>query len=573
MSREQRAALEQTMNRMEQAAQPETWFDGNKVNDVLFCEDFLAGHPMKCIHGTFFDINGAIGDAEQIKAEIYRKIAPYVTSNIAKKAASLLDAPRPSRWLSFVGQLLEPEDIATLQEFMGYVLLPTTKGQKMMIVIGKGGEGKSRIGRVLRALLGDSMNTGSIQKVEVDRFARADLEWKLLMLDDDMKLEALPQTNNIKSIVTLEDKTDLERKGRQSEQGYLCVRFICFGNGNLDSLYDRSYGFFRRQIVLTVKEREPGREDDPFLGEKLIAEAEGIFLWCLEGLHRLIDNRYRFTISKRAEDNLTKAMQDGNNIIVFMESEGYIRLEQGTHATSKQLYGAYSQWCEDNLEKPLGERSFSNYLRARKVPIPAYWHHVRGERTWQGYKGEGDASNYRWFDTTVRSILQHEVYIGNLVAQRQTHIFKVGKSFVRPKEEWVIVEDVFEPIVDRELWERVQEGFANPTRSRKRTGQASIFSGMVFCDTCNRRISFVPERAEKIYVGSCQEYRKIGKQGCTPHRIYEQDLYDTVLKDIREWAKLALKDEKAVLDRVMEHESRNHKGTDHQDLCGRCPQG
>ena len=208
-----------------------------------------------------------------------------------------------------------------------------------------------------------------------------------------------------------------------------------------------------------------------------------------------------------------------------------------------------------------GPAAIANYLRARKVPIPAYWHHVRGERTWQGYKGEGDASNYRWFDTTVRSILQHEVYIGNLVAQRQTHIFKVGKSFVRPKEEWVIVVDVFEPIVDRELWERVQEGFANPTRSRKRTGQASIFSGMVFCDTCNRRISFVPERAEKIYVGSCQEYRKIGKQGCTPHRIYEQDLYDTVLKDIREWAKLALKDEKAVLDRVMEHESRNDADT------------
>ena len=204
-----------------------------------------------------------------------------------------------------------------------------------------------------------------------------------------------------------------------------------------------------------------------------------------------------------------------------------------------------------------GPAAIANYLRAKKVPIPAYWHHVRGERAWQGYKGENDASNYRWFDTTVRSILQHEVYIGNLVAQRQTHIFKVGKSFVRPREEWVVVEDVFEPIVERELWERVQESFANPTRSRKRTGKASIFSGMVFCDTCNRRISFVPERAEKIYVGSCMEYRKIGRQGCTPHRIYEQDLHDAVLKDIREWAKLALKDEKAVLDKVMEHENKN----------------
>ena len=43
------------------------------------------------------------------------------------------------------------------------------------------------------------------------------------------------------------------------------------------------------------------------------------------GLHRLIDNGYSFTISKRVEDNLTKAMQDGLNIIVFMQSEGYIR--------------------------------------------------------------------------------------------------------------------------------------------------------------------------------------------------------------------------------------------------------
>ncbi len=204
-----------------------------------------------------------------------------------------------------------------------------------------------------------------------------------------------------------------------------------------------------------------------------------------------------------------------------------------------------------------GPAAIANYLRAKKVPIPAYWHHVRGERTWQGYKGEGDVSNYRWFDTTVRSILQHEVYIGNLVAQRQTHIFKVGKSFVKPKEEWMIVEDVFEPIVDKELWERVQESFSNPTRARKKTGLASIFSGMVFCDTCNRRISFVPERAEKIYVGSCMEYRKIGRQGCTPHRIYEKDLYDAVLKDIREWAKLALEDEQAVLDRVMEQQQLN----------------
>ena len=50
------------------------------------------------------------------------------------------------------------------------------------------------------------------------------------------------------------------------------MRFLAFGNGTLSALYDRSIGFFRRQIILTTKDREPNRIDDPYLSEKLIAE-------------------------------------------------------------------------------------------------------------------------------------------------------------------------------------------------------------------------------------------------------------------------------------------------------------
>ena len=56
------------------------------------------------------------------------------------------------------------------------------------------------------------MNSGSLQKLETDKFARADQEGKLLYLDDDMKTEALPSTNVIKTIVTAEDEMDLEKK-------------------------------------------------------------------------------------------------------------------------------------------------------------------------------------------------------------------------------------------------------------------------------------------------------------------------------------------------------------------------
>ena len=372
------------------------WFDGKKINEALFCEDFLQDHRMLSINDVFFTVNGRVHDENRLKKEIYNRIKPYVTSGIAKKVTNLLDvlrmeccaaklplyqdrihvengtyfldgtfseekdfcrnrlpvayqpdAPQPEKWLHFLSQLLEPEDIPTLQEFMGYCFIPSTKGQKMLILTGKGGEGKSRIGLVLRALLGNNMNTGSIAKVETSPFARADLEHELLMVDDDMKLEALPQTNNIKAIVTAELPMDLEKKGRQSYQGDLYVRFLALGNGTLQSLYDRSVGFFRRQIILTVREKDPERKDDPFIAEKMCAEAEGIFLWALEGLHRLIANDYQFTVSRSAQENMEAAVSDGNNIIEFLHSEGYIRFKADYEASSRALYAVYRLWCED----------------------------------------------------------------------------------------------------------------------------------------------------------------------------------------------------------------------------------
>ena len=388
------------------------WFDGKSINEVIFCEEFLRDYPMITVNGTFFTVNGIVNDENRLKKEIYDRIKPYVTSNIAKRVTNLLDvmrmeccaadlllyqdrihvangtyhldgtfstekdycrnrlpvayhpeAPQPVTWLHFLSQLLEPEDILTLQEFIGYCFIPSTKGQKMLMLTGKGGEGKSRIGVVLRALLGTNMKTGSVAKVETSNFARADLEHELLMLDDDMKLEALPQTNNIKAIITAELPMDLERKRQQSYQGDLYVRFIGLGNGVLQALHDRSVGFFRRQIILTTKEKDPNRKDDPYIAEKMAAEAEGIFLWALEGLHRLIANDFRFTLSQSALDNLNDAVSDGNNIIDFLASEGYIRFRADYEASSKNLYAVYKQWCDDNALNSLSQKSFGSFLK------------------------------------------------------------------------------------------------------------------------------------------------------------------------------------------------------------------
>ena len=415
------------------------WYNGKKIDEVQFGRAFLEQWPLKCVNGTLYTLDGPVEDESEIKQRILENIEEYVTSGLSKKVTNILEtikllafsdpfpieqdcihlqngvyhlpdgsfqesrlfcqnrlpvkydpkAPSPDRWLTFLHELLDDADIPTLQEYLGYCLIPSTKGQKMMLIVGKGGEGKSRIGLVMRSLLGDSMNTTSIQKVENNRFSRADLENKLLMVDDDMDMSALPKTNYIKSIVTSECKMDMERKGVQSYQGQLYVRFLCFGNGALTALHDKSDGFFRRQIVLTTKDRSAGRVDDPFLVDKLLREKEGIFLWCLEGLHRLIGNNYQFSISGKARENMETVKRSSNNVIEFLQSEGYIRFKADSEASSKALYEAYQRWCEDNAQKPMSANRLSSELaqNERLYNVEATNNvHVGGKRV-RGFMG------------------------------------------------------------------------------------------------------------------------------------------------------------------------------------------
>ena len=274
------------------------------------------------------------------------------------------DAPTPTRWLAFLDGLLYPEDIPTLQEYIGYCLIPSNKGQRMMVIKGNGGEGKSQIGAVLSALFGSNMKDASIGKISKNRFSRADLEHILLCVDDDMRMEALRQTNYVKSIVTAQGKMDLERKGKQSYQGWMCARLLAFSSGDLQALFDRSDGFYRRQLVLTTKEKPVDRVDDPDLSEKMKAEIEGIFLWAFAGLQRLVANNFKFTESQRTRENREAVKRDNNNVFDFLESEGYIRLKADASISSKELYEAYQIYCAENNLTTMKPRSFSDAVIA-----------------------------------------------------------------------------------------------------------------------------------------------------------------------------------------------------------------
>ena len=426
-----------TNNDYARGAQP-PWWNGKKLDTTAFCREYLKSHDIRCINGAFFTPDGYC-QTEDIKAEIYGLIKDYVRNFPAQTAGNIIEnlkieakskellvdenlihfangtynaldclkteeklfcrnrlpvnyagvtAKAPENWVRFVNELLEPEDVKTLQEFMGYCMIPSTRAQKMLLIIGNGGEGKSRIGVVMRDILGDNMNNGSIPKLETNSFARADLEHKLLMVDDDMRMENLPTTNNLKALITAEGPMDLEKKGVQSYQGLMYCRLMAFSNGFLRSANDDSYGFFRRQLILMTKPRPKDRKDDPFLSDKLRAEKEQIAVWALDGLYRLRQQNFRFTVSDRSKAAIMSAMDEANNVVSFLRSKGSFTFDPEGEITSKEFYNIYKCWCDDNAVEASDKKRVIGYLRAHCHEYGMFYTNVRYQyKVVRGFKG------------------------------------------------------------------------------------------------------------------------------------------------------------------------------------------
>ena len=76
----------------------------------------------------------------------------------------------------------------------------------------------------------------------------------------------------------------------------------------------------------------------------------------------MIEQNYQFTLSDQTKENMAAAVSDGNNLVEFMQSKGYITFFSEAEASTTELYQVYKLWCEDNAYTPLSQRSFSLHL-------------------------------------------------------------------------------------------------------------------------------------------------------------------------------------------------------------------
>ncbi len=144
--------------------------------------------------------------------------------------------------------------------------------------------------------------------------------------------------------------------------------------------------------------------------------------------------------------------------------------------------------------------------------------------------------DYSWCPSTVRNILRNDIYIGNVTqGKRRVKSYKVHKVEQVPDDEWITVENMHEPIIDKEMFEKAQELRRVDTRVQN-SGKLSMWAGILKCADCGKSMhkKYCKNKSGTIYeYYICGTYRKKSNRLCTKHTLKVEKLESAVLEVIK----------------------------------------
>ena len=163
--------------------------------------------------------------------------------------------------------------------------------------------------------------------------------------------------------------------------------------------------------------------------------------------------------------------------------------------------------------------------------------------------------------------------------KRKVSSFKTKKRLVTSPEDWVVVEDTHEAIIDRFTWECVQRRMDSTKRAPSHhsirvnsTDEVNIFSGIIRCADCGAAMAFnrkVGKSGAERRFYRCSRYANSGSKSCSMHTIDADTLESIILSDFQYYAQTAITDEKKLMDRLLSfsrQERRNEKAAQEKIL-------
>lgn len=275
----------------------------------------------------------------------------------------------------------------------------------------------------------------------------------------------------------------------------------------------------------------------PEMGVRFISVTDGIDSMkqaydMLLPIKNIFNEQYARDISKKIQATV-KSKQKAGEFIGAFTSYGYKKspvdknklvIDDYAADVVRRIFSLYIQGY--------GKQKIAKLLNAEGVLCPAEYKKVNGEN----YKNCNrlESTTY-WSYSTINSILHREMYVGNMV-QGTKHQRMRSKQKKMPKEEWIVVENTHEQIIDKATWEKAQSLLQKRTRELDLETNKNIFAGFVKCGDCGRAMAKnMWRRADgsKTYSLYCGTYKRNGKQYCTPHTLPMVVLEDIVLGDLK----------------------------------------
>lgn len=250
----------------------------------------------------------------------------------------------------------DASDRMMMWQYLGYCMTRDTGQQKMMIIKGVGGTGKSRIISLFQNVIGLD-NCSGISLADLNqRFYPSMLYGKLMNACADISSEALMSVDNIKK-ATGEDIMIYERKGKDPQSFLSYAKLLYSANKIPLNLDEKSNAFYRRLLILEMNQIP--KEKDLDLDKKLAAEA-GYSIWMAVGALRKLYEDGSFAESANSQRLVEELHRDADTVKAFMDES--TAEKSGARIKRTLLYEKYKEYCQSWGRRELSPNSFYKRL-------------------------------------------------------------------------------------------------------------------------------------------------------------------------------------------------------------------
>ena len=244
----------------------------------------------------------------------------------------------------------------------------------------------------------------------------------------------------------------------------------------------------------------------------------------------IMNESYCRKISKELRKQFRTQRENGEYMGAFV-SYGYLKSVEDKHKIIIDEYaGEVVKGIFVLKMKGYSQDSIAEFLNKEQILPPAEYKKSIGINYKSGFRRSGKA---KWTAKTVTRILTNPIYIGVLEqGKRGTPNYKVKEMRYRDKEDWVVVKEKHEPIVDELIFMIVQQILQRDTRRTPNSDNVQALSGVVVCGDCNRNmcIKYVTSGKKKFYYYVCRNFKY--EKSCTSHNFEKTKLETIVLNAI-----------------------------------------